>query len=195
MKGIVALRTYVLSRHLLLRTTSLVTDYADVRCRVDSFHLEGHVVLSAERAGGVRTVLVEPVEREGACPDCGVLSSRIQARPVHRVRDVRCGGEPLEVRVRKRRLACLEPQCPRRSVVQTTDEVPLRSRLTSRLVTGIVADLSTELRAVSRVAAASGVSWTTAMHFMEDTAVLDGCVDRRLVRRLGVDELRFRRVR
>jgi transposase len=159
------------------------------------FNLEGHVVLSAERAGAGRTVLVEPVEREGACPDCGVLSSRVQARPIHRVRDVQCGGEPLEVRVRKRRLACLEPQCPRRSFVQTTDEVPLRSRLTSRLVTGIVADLSAELRAVSRVAAASGVSWTTAMRVMEDTAVLDGGVDRRLVRRLGVDEHRFRRVR
>lgn len=152
-------------------------------------------MLSAERAGAGRTVLVEPVEREGARPDCGVLSSRIQARPVHRVRDVQCGGEPLEVRFRKRRLACLEPQCPRRSFVQTTDEIPLRSRLTSRLVAGIVADLSAELRAVSRVAAASGVSWTTAMRVMEDTAVLDGSVDRRLFRRLGVDEHRFRRVR
>ncbi|WP_354191091.1 transposase family protein [Arthrobacter sp. UYCu712] len=72
-------------------------------------------MLSAERAGAGRTVLVEPVEREGACPDCGVLSSRIQARPVHRVRDVQCGGTPVEVRVRKRRLVCLEPQCPQRS--------------------------------------------------------------------------------
>ncbi|RNL59672.1 hypothetical protein D7003_02420, partial [Arthrobacter oryzae] len=52
------------------------------------------------------------------------MSSRIQARPVHRVRDVPCGGSPVEVRVRKRRLACLEPQCPRRSFVQTTDEIP-----------------------------------------------------------------------
>ena len=159
------------------------------------FNLEGHVVLSAERTGAGRTVLVEPIEREGACPDCGVMSSRIQARPVHRVRDVPCGGSPVEVRVRKRRLACLEPQCPRRSFVQTTDEIPLRSRLTSRLVAGMVADLSAELRAVSRVAAASGVSWTTVMRVMEDTAVVDGGVDRRLVRRLGVDEHRFRRVR
>lgn len=159
------------------------------------FNSEGQVVLIAERAGGVRMVLVESVEREGACPDCGVLSSRIQARPLHSVRDVQCGGEPLEVRVRKRRLACLEPLCPRHSCVQTTDEIPLRSRLTSRLVVGIVADLSAELRAVSRVAAASGVSGTTAMRVLEDTALLDGGVDRRLVRRLGVDEHRFRRVR
>ena len=159
------------------------------------FNLEGHVVLSAERSGAGRTVLIEPVAREGACPDCGVLSSRVQARPVHRVRDLQCGGETLEVRVRKRRLACLEPQCPRRSFVLATEQIPLRSRLTSRLVAGIVADLSTELRAVSRVAAASGVSWTTAMRLMEHTAVLDGGVDRRLVRRLGVDEHRFRRVR
>jgi transposase len=159
------------------------------------FNLEGHVVLSVERSGTVRTVLVEPVEREGACPDCGVISSRIQARPVHRVRDVQCGAGPLEVWVRKRRLACLEPECPRRSFVQASDEIPLRSRLTSRLVAGIVSGLSAELRAVSRVAAASWVSWTTVMRVMANTAVLDGGVDRRLVRRLGVDEHRFRRVR
>jgi transposase len=118
--------------------------------------LEGHVVLSAEHAGDTRAALVEPVGCEGACPDCGVLSSRVQARPIHRVRDVQCGGAPLEVRVRKRRLACLEPECPRRSFVQTTDEIRLRSRLTSMLVAGIVAGLSTELRAVSGVAAAAG---------------------------------------
>lgn len=98
--------------------------------------------------------------------------------------------------VRKRRLACLEPECPRRSFVQTSDEIPLRSRLTSRLVASIVAGLSTELRAVSRVAAAAGVSWTTVLRVTADTAVLllDGGVDRRLIRRLGVDEHRFRRV-
>ncbi|GAA4038278.1 ISL3 family transposase [Arthrobacter methylotrophus] len=152
-------------------------------------------MLSAERSGAKRTVLVEPVEWEGACPDCGVLSSRVQARPVHRVRDVQCGGAPVEVLVRKRRLACLEPECPRRSFVQTAEEIPLRSRLTSRLVAGIVAGLSTELRAVSRVAAAAGVSWTTVMRVTADTAVLEGGVDRCLIRRLGVDEHRFRRVR
>ena len=67
----------------------------------------------------------------------------------------------------------LAPQCPRRSFVQTTDEIPLRSTLTSRLVAGTVADLSAELRAASRVAAASGVcrgrppcvSWRCWQHF------------------------------
>jgi transposase len=107
------------------------------------FNLEGHVVISAERSGDTGTVLVEPVEREGACPDCGVLSSQVQARPVRRVRDIQCGGAPVEVHVRKRRLACSESECPRRSFVQTTDEIPLRSRLTSRLVAGIVTGLST----------------------------------------------------
>lgn len=120
------------------------------------------------------------------CPDSGVLSSRVQARPIHRIRDVQCGGAPLEVQVRKRRLACLEPKCPRRSFVQTTDENPLRSRLISRLVAGIVTGLSTDLRAVSRVAAAAGESWTTVMAVTADTAVLGRGVDRRPVRWLGV---------
>lgn len=110
-------------------------------------------VLSAECAACLRIVVVEPVERVGACPDSGVFSFRIQARPVHSVRDVYCGGAPLEVLVRKRRLACLGEGCPRRSFVHTTDEIPLRSRLTSTLVASMVAGLSAEPRAVSRVAA------------------------------------------
>ncbi|WP_285244230.1 hypothetical protein [Pseudarthrobacter sp. fls2-241-R2A-127] len=152
-------------------------------------------MLSAERSGDTRTVLVEPVEREGACPNCGVLSSRIQARPVQRVRDIQGGGAPRKSMSGKRRLACSESECPRRSFVQTTDEIPLRSRLTSRQVAGIVTGLSTKLRAVPRVAAAAGVSWTTVMRVTADVAVLWGGVDRRLVRRLGVDEHGFRSVR
>lgn len=159
------------------------------------FNLDGYVVLSAERTSAGRRVLVEPSSPEGACPSCGVFSSRIQSRPVHRVLDVACGGDPLEVFVRKRRLACREPACVRRTFVQTTEQLPLGARLTTRLVTEIVGDLAAELRPVSRIAAGAGVSWTTAMRILDATAQVDGSVDRKLVRRLGVDEHRFRTVR
>jgi transposase len=101
----------------------------------------------------------------------------------------------LEVLVRKRRLVCREAQCSRRSFVQTTEQLPLRARVTTRLVEDIVDTLAAELRAVSRVASQAGVSWTTAMRIVSGTAALEGNVDRRLVRRLGVDEHRFRTVR
>ncbi|WP_422387513.1 ISL3 family transposase [Arthrobacter sulfonylureivorans] len=155
------------------------------------------VIAMIEEAGfrAGRRVLVEPLEREGACPSCGVFSSVVHSRPVHRVRDVQCGGGALEVLVRKRRLVCREQQCSRRSFVQTTEQLPLRARVTTRLVEDIVDALAAELRAVSRVASQAGVSWTTAMRIVSGTAALEGNVDRRLVRRLGVDEHRFRTVR
>lgn len=59
------------------------------------FNLEGHVVLSAERTAAGRSVLVERVERverEGACRPCGGYSSVVHSRPVHRVRNIQCGG-------------------------------------------------------------------------------------------------------
>jgi transposase len=159
------------------------------------FNLDDYAVLAVDGAGDSRSVLVEPRNPEAPCPACGVLSTRIQARPVHRVKDVACGGKGLEVLVRKRRLVCQEEACPKRTFVQVTDQVPVRSRLTTRLVGEIVEDAIHELRAVTGIAKAHGVSWPTVMRklLVTEQIVLD--VDQRLVRRLGVDEHRFRRVR
>ena len=90
------------------------------------FNLPGYRVLSAGRhdpgdaeAAG-RSVLVEAVAEEGGCPDCGVLSRRIHARPVQVVKDVPCGGRGLIVRVRKRRFVCAEEACVRRTFTEET---------------------------------------------------------------------------
>ena len=64
------------------------------------FNLPGDRVLSVHRDDdGHRVVLVESEEAEGACPSCGVLTCRVQARPVQRVKDLPCGG-PVTVLVR-----------------------------------------------------------------------------------------------
>lgn len=95
-----------------------------------------------------RTVVVEPISTDAGCPSCGVMVSRFQARPVRRVKDVSSGGKDLEVLERKRRLACLESECERRSFVQTTGQITLRSRLTTRLVGAIGEAASTEVCSV-----------------------------------------------
>lgn len=53
-------------------------------------------------------------------------------------------------------------------------------------------EMSCELRAVSRVAAAHGVSWPTVMARLNTVGELVGNVDRMFIRRLGIDEHRFR---
>lgn len=55
--------------------------------------------------------------------------------------------------------------------------------------------MSSELRAVSRVAAAHGVSWPTVMTRLNSVGELVGDVNRMFIRRLGIDEHRFRTVR
>lgn len=159
------------------------------------FDLNDYAVLGVDGAGDSRSVLVEPCSPEAPCLACEVFSTRIQARPVHRVTDVACGGGGLEVLVKKRRLVCLEEACPKRTFVQVTDQIPLRSRLTTRLVGEIVEDAIQELRAVTGIARAHGVSWPTVIRKLLVTEQIVMDVDQRLVRRFGVDEHRFRRVR
>ena len=55
--------------------------------------------------------------------------------------------------------------------------------------------MSCELRAVSRVAAAHGVSWPTVMAWLNAVGEPVGDVERMFVRSLGIDEHRFRKVR
>lgn len=80
-------------------------------------NLTDYRVITVPQAPVGRQVLVEPAATEAACPSCGVLTTRIQARPIHRVKDVPVGGTDLQVMVRKRRMACQETGCSRRSFV------------------------------------------------------------------------------
>ena len=158
-------------------------------------NLTDYRVITVTQAPVGRQVLVEPAATEAACPSCGVLTTRIQARPIHRVKDVPVGGTDLQVMVRKRRMACQETGCSRRSFVQTTEQLPFRARITTRLSQQLVDEMSSELRAVSRVAAAHGVSWPTVMTRLNSVGELVGDVNRMFIRRLGIDEHRFRKVR
>ena len=159
------------------------------------FNLPGYRVLDAhDDPGGGRRVLVEPVEVVGHCPDCGFDSARVHSRPVSRVADVPIAGR-LEVRVRKRRLWCDTASCDRVTFTLTTDQLGLRARITTRLAGRVVDALATEPRSVSAVGAEVGVSWPTVMRLVAATVTAVHDPDAVAVRRLGVDEHRFRRMR
>ena len=91
------------------------------------FNLPGYRVIDAvDLPLGGRRVKVQPVDLEGGCPGCGVVSSRVHAWVEQRVRDVPYAG-PVEVVVRKPRLVCAEPACRRRTFTHTTSQLPSRS--------------------------------------------------------------------
>jgi len=168
------------------------TDTGPIDAASILLNLTDYRVITATHESSGRQVLVEPIATEAACPSCGVLTTRIQARPVHRVKDLPAGGDGLQLLVRKRRMACQEQACERRSFVQATDRLPFRARITTRLSQQLVDEMSCELRAVSRVAAAHGISWPTVMVRLNTVGELVGNVDRMFIRRLGIDEHRFR---
>ena len=107
-------------------------------------------------------VVVELTAREGPCPACGVLTSAVKERPLGRLKDLPAAGQRVELWWRKRRLACRETLCPRRSFTQTCTAVRPRGRVTERLRDRMATAIATSNRAVADVAAEYGVSWPTA---------------------------------
>jgi len=125
----------------------------------------------------------------------GVVTTRMHARPIHRVKDIPTGGNDLQILVRKRRMACQETACARRAFVQTTAQLPSPCTDHQPALQRLVDEMSCELQAVSRVAAAHGESWPTVMARLNVEGQVVGDVDRMFIRRLGIDEHQFRKVR
>ena len=92
------------------------------------FNLPGYRVIEAvDLPLGGRGIKLQPVDLDGGCPDCGVVSSRVHAWVMQRVRDIAHAGR-VEVVVRKPRLVCGEPACARRTFTPATDQLPARAR-------------------------------------------------------------------
>jgi Helix-turn-helix domain of transposase family ISL3/zinc-finger of transposase IS204/IS1001/IS1096/IS1165 len=159
------------------------------------FNLPGYRVIDAvDLPLGSRRVKVQPVDLADGCPACGVVSGRVHAWVVQRVRDVPYAGQ-VEVLVRKPRLVCAEPACPRGTFTPATPQLPARARCTTRLKMALLAAVIDSGRAVVEVAAAYQVAWWTVQATVNAAAVLLPEVDQLQVSRLGIDEHRYRRVR
>src|SRR4051812_44711956 len=159
------------------------------------FGLDDHRVLGVTRVDErVVRVVIEPIEREGACPVCGVLSARVKDRPLVRLRDLPASGQRVQLWCRRRRLACREPDCPRLSFTPPSAQVPARARLTARLREELAAAIAGSNRAVADVAAEHEVSWHTA-HRALVAAAAHWLPEPTPTRVLGIDETRTRTVR
>lgn len=147
-------------------------------------------------AGG-REVFIETPVSEAGCPGCGVLTSRVHQRTQQRVHDVNFDGK-VTVWWIKKRWRCNELLCGTVTFTEHTTQVPPHARLTTRCKERIVAALSGEVRAVSRVAAELGVAWPTVMRQLKaarEAQKARASARPKLVDALGIDEHRFRTVR
>ena len=128
------------------------------------------------------------------CPACGVIAVRVHSRRRQRLRDVPVAGAVELVWV-KRRWFCDERLCCRGTFAEQTSQVPRRARSTSRLRQALVAAVIESGRAASEAARAHGVSWWLVQDATLAAGVLLADVDTLPVRRLGIDEHRYRSVR
>ncbi len=159
------------------------------------FNLSGYCVIDAvDLPDGGRQVLVESMAPPG-CPSCGVVAGRVHSRRRQRVRDVPVGAAPMEVVWLKRRWFCDEQSCARGTFSESTVEVPPRARATTRLRQSLVEAVVVSGRAAAETARAFAVSWWTVQAALSAVAVLLGEVDKVPVRRLGIDEHRYRSVK
>jgi transposase len=158
------------------------------------FNLSDYRVLSAVDADdGVRRIEVESTAPPG-CPQCGVLAVRVHSRRRQRLRDLPVAG-PVELVWAKRRWCCDQARCSRGTFSGVTDQVPAFARSTARLAQALVAAVVVSGRAASEVARAHRVSWWLVQSVLTAAADLIGDPDNVPVRRLGVDEHRYRSVR
>ena len=142
-----------------------------------------------------RRVVIEGVEDEQGCPDCGVLSGAVHARKLRRIKDLPHGTRPLRVLWDQRRWACRERACRRRTFAERTAQVGPGQRLTGRLRAELERQVSKHTRSCADVAADFDVSWWSVNRTLIVRAAEVLGPAPAGVRCLGVDETRARSVR
>jgi len=154
--------------------------------------LPGFVVLSTAEYGGELEQLIETVELEAFCQQCGVRAVAHGRRPTW-VRDLACGGRPTLLTWHKRIWRCPEPRCAAGTWTETSEAIRPRSVLTERARVEACRRVGQDATDVAAVAADLGVGWATVMRAVVEygTQILDRLARGRLVRMLGVDETAF----
>ena len=163
------------------------------------FGLEGFRVVSVARQQehevGGREVVVEGVEDEQGCPDCGVLSGSVHSRRRRKIKDLPHGCRPLRVWWDQRRWVCRERACRRRTFAETSGQVGAGQRLTRRLREQLERAVSGSTRSAADVAREYDVSWWSVNTALVVAAASMTPQAPAGVRMLGVDETRARSVR
>ncbi len=135
----------------------------------------------------VHAVTAEPTA--AACPGCGVVSTSVKEYVTTSPKDIPYGPDDILVRWHKTRWRCKEDYCRRGSFTEAIEQVPARSRTTTRLRTAIGRAIGDAARSVAEVAAAHQVSWPTAHRAF--VAHADAQLKEPApVRVLGIDETR-----
>ncbi|MGH3410301.1 MAG: ISL3 family transposase [Streptosporangiaceae bacterium] len=121
-------------------------------------------VTQADDGWTVVDVVTGPDLEEAArcCPDCGTPATAVKETVVTTPRDGYLGDRQVRLRWRKRRWACGNGECARKSFTESLPAVPARARLTARLRTRLGQVIGDELMPAAAAARRYRVSDRTA---------------------------------
>lgn len=152
------------------------------------------VCVSVERFAGGYRVELAGAAAGCACPKCGVVSRRVHARYVRRVRDLPVQAERVIIQLQARKFLCDNRECARRVFCERFGDVirPF-ARMTGRFEAALqTMVLLTSAKAAERIGRALGY-WVSASTLLR-------CAHRYhppplLARAIGVDDFAFKRGR
>jgi transposase len=152
---------------------------------------EYRIIDAIERDDGVLVVRVEALRAEAPCPRCGTFSARVKEQRWQEIRDGLSFERPTRLLWRKRRFRCDTPGC-RPTFTESTAQVPVRARLTTRLREAL--GRAGRTRSTAEVAGVYGVGWWTAWRAIAAAAAVAIAARPTIPpARLGLDETTFRR--
>lgn len=154
--------------------------------------LPGFVVGAQELVDCEWWLFVETEADLVGCPACGTRAVG-HGRRMTAVRDLPVSGRPVVLAWSKRRWRCPDQDCPKRTWVETSDQVAPRASLTRRARKRIADLVNIDEDSIAHAAAVFGVGWATAnkahAEFTDPKIDDKGRLDD--VHAIGVDEKRF----
>ena len=122
-------------------------------------HLAGVAVERVDRWPGLVCLSVRPRGKEGSCPRCRAVSSRVHSRYARRLADAAIGGQRVMIRVAVRRFFCDAAGCPARTFAEQVEGLTTAYARRTPLLRGMLEAIALALagRAGARLAAAFGL--------------------------------------
>jgi hypothetical protein len=124
--------------------------------------LEGVTVTDSEEDPDGRLIIWARVSRAVPCPVCGEFSGKVHEYVTTEPRDVRHGDREVCLHLRKRRLACGNGNCPRRTFTEWAPQIPPRCTITRRLPGHCAGEIAERGITPAESARHNGISWPSA---------------------------------